>query len=98
MSNLLWRIVNPALSPPQVIFESADEQAALRVFAVGDSSAKGHTLVKSEDDGASWVEVEARAPDVGEARARAASAPAAEKSEPETDEPRFERSKKPATK
>jgi len=76
MSNL-WRIVNPALAPPQVIFESVDEQASLRVFAVGDARARGFTLNKSEDDGKTWAEVEARAPD-------AASSPVAEKSDADT--------------
>jgi hypothetical protein len=61
----LWRIVNPVLSPPQVAFESGDEQAALREYAARAVSAHGHVLVKSEDNGTSWVGVEARAPAVG---------------------------------
>jgi hypothetical protein len=61
MSNR-WRIVNPALVPAQVVAESGDEQAILRQCATRDPS-DGLKLVKSEDDGKTWVEVEARAPD-----------------------------------
>jgi hypothetical protein len=61
MSNL-WRIVNPALNPPQVVAESGDEQAILRQCATRDPS-DGLKLLKSEDDGKTWIEVEARAPD-----------------------------------
>jgi hypothetical protein len=69
MSNA-WRIVNPALEPPQVAFESGDEQAALREYAARDGLAQGLRLVKSEDDGKTWVAVEARAPDPAPTRAR----------------------------
>lgn len=62
MSNL-WRVVNPALNPPQVHFESGDEQAVLREFATRNAAAQGHKLVKSEDDGKTWMEIEHRAPD-----------------------------------
>lgn len=61
MSNR-WRIVNPALVPAQVVAESSDEQVILRQCATRDPS-DGLKLLKSEDDGKTWVEVEARAPD-----------------------------------
>jgi hypothetical protein len=77
MSNL-WRIVNPALIPAQVVAESGDEQAILRQCATRDAS-DGLKLLKSEDDGTTWVEVEVRAPD--------AVAPVAEKSDAETRRP-----------
>jgi len=61
MSNR-WRIVNPGLVPAQVVSESSDEQAILRQCATRDPN-DGLKLLKSEDDGKTWVEVEARAPD-----------------------------------
>lgn len=65
MSNLLWRIVNPALTPHQVAFElTGDEQAALREYAARNGQAQGFILHKSEDEGKSWVESPVRAPDV----------------------------------
>jgi hypothetical protein len=65
MSPILWRIVNPGLTPPQVAFEcSSDEQAALREYATRNGHAQGFLLHKSEDDGKSWVSVPVRAPDV----------------------------------
>lgn len=63
-----WRIVNPALVPPQVAFEAGDEQAAFREFATRDAGAQGLQLVKSDDDGKTWVEVEARAPEAAAPR------------------------------
>lgn len=71
MSN--WRIVNPALEPARVEFETGDEQAALTQFAARDASLRGFKLLKSDDDGKTWAEVEARAPSA--AAAPAASAP-----------------------
>jgi len=79
MSNY-WRIVNPALDPPQVAFESGDEQAALREYVSRDASANGLKLVKSEDDGKTWTEVAARAPDATSAPAEKSDADAHEKS------------------
>jgi hypothetical protein len=66
-----WRIVNPALEPPRVEFESADEQATLREFAARDASLRGYQLLKSEDDGKTWTQVEARAPDAASAGEKA---------------------------
>jgi hypothetical protein len=63
-TNLLWRIVNPSLTPHQVAFECGDEQAALREYASRNAQAQGYVLHKSEDDGKSWVGVPVRAPDV----------------------------------
>lgn len=80
-----WRIVNPALVPPQVAFETGDEQAAFREFATRDAGAQGLQLVKSDDDGKTWVEVEARAPE--------AAAPRSEKGVP--DVLSFEEGEKP---
>ena len=64
MSNPLYRIVNPALNPHQVAFECGEEQAVLREYAARNAHAQGLILHKSEDDGKSWVEFPARAPDV----------------------------------
>jgi hypothetical protein len=69
-----WRIVNPALVPPQVAFEAGDEQAAFREFATRDAGAQGLQLVKSDDDGKTWVEVEARAPEAAAPPAERTSA------------------------
>ena len=60
MSN--WRIVNPALEPARVEFETGDEQAALTQFAARDAGLRGFKLLKSDDEGKTWAEVEARAP------------------------------------
>jgi len=88
MSNR-WRIVNPALLPAQVVAESGDEQAIFREYATRDASANGFKLLKSEDDGKTWVEVEARAPEAASAMT------AAEKSdEAFGDRSRHEGSKK----
>jgi hypothetical protein len=67
MSNR-WRIVNPALNPPQVAFESDDEQAALREYAAREGYLR--ELHKSEDEGQTWAVVEARAPDGPKAAAK----------------------------
>ena len=60
----LWRIVNPALNPIQVVHECGEEQAALREYAARNGHLQGFLLHKSEDDGQSWVAVPARSPDV----------------------------------
>ena len=86
MSN--WRIVNPALEPARVEFETGDEQAALTQFAARDASLRGFKLLKSDDDGKTWAEVEARAPS---AAAPATSAPV----EPSKGETSFGEEEKP---
>ncbi|HMI86813.1 MAG TPA: hypothetical protein VK550_22120 [Polyangiaceae bacterium] len=80
MSNTVYRILNPALTPPQIVFEcNDDEQAALRDYAARhDAHTQGLIIAKSEDGGASWVGVKVRPPDVAlplAAQAAAASAP-----------------------
>jgi hypothetical protein len=97
MSNR-WRIVNPALNPAQVVFESGDEPSTLRECATRDASANGFKLLKSEDDGKTWVEAEMyrlAGGAGGEARAHDVAAPTTEKSDVETYErSRHEVSKK----
>jgi hypothetical protein len=63
-TNTLWRIVNPGLSPHQIVHECGEEQAALREYAGRNGHLQGFLLHKSEDAGQSWVAVPARAPDV----------------------------------
>ncbi len=60
MSNV-WRVVNPALNPPQVLLETGDEQTALREHAAREGYLR--ELHKSEDEGKTWAVIEARAPD-----------------------------------
>jgi hypothetical protein len=79
MSNIIYRILNPALTPPQVVFENNDEQAALRDYAARhDAHTQGLIITKSEDGGTSWTGVTVRPPDVAvplAAQAAAAAAP-----------------------
>jgi hypothetical protein len=79
MSNIVYRILNPALNPPQVVFECNDEQSALRDYAARhDAHTQGLIISKSENGGASWTGVPLRAPDVAvplAAQAAAAVAP-----------------------
>lgn len=56
-----YRIVNPALEPARVEFETGDEQASYREFATRDASAHGMRLEKSDDDGKTWTAIEAQA-------------------------------------
>lgn len=78
-SNIRYRILNPALNPPQVVFEHNDEQATLRDYAARhDAHMQGLIIAKSEDNGMSWVGVQVRAPDVAmplAAQAAAAAGP-----------------------
>lgn len=58
----LYRVVNPALNPPQVMFGSSDEESAMREFAALDAGTGAFKLIKSEDEGKEWTEVEPRKP------------------------------------
>jgi hypothetical protein len=79
MSDIIYRILNPALNPPQVVFEGNDEQATLRDYAARhDAHTQGLIISKSENGGMSWTAVPIRAPDVAlplAAQAAAAAAP-----------------------
>lgn len=73
-----YRILNPALTPPQIVFECNDEQDAFRDYAARhDAQTQGLIITKSEDGGMSWTGVEVRPPGVAlplAAQAAAASA------------------------